>query len=178
MARPDRSRQPPGVGGDSYGDDMDVEALERFVIAAKAATYVSGGATVRSSRPGSHDLSFTDGDWTYLDSYFGGQDFLGQEVVWYRGEPAWAMNYYGWITAPDQIDAVQAGRVIMAALSGLYEQRRFLGGHDARVDGWEYHDRSDGDVAHFTGREWISDAGSAPVYELVYHGGLVRPGPA
>lgn len=71
-----------------------------------------------------------------------------------------------------------AGRVIMAALSGLYEQRRFLGGHDARVDGWEYHDRSDGDVAHFTGREWISADGSAPVYELAYHGGLVRPGPA
>jgi hypothetical protein len=51
--------------------------LQQFIICAKKATYVAGGAKDPSSRPGSHDLSFRDGDWTYRDSYFGGTDFLG-----------------------------------------------------------------------------------------------------
>ena len=38
-----------------------------------------------------------DGPFAYLDSYFGGTDFIGQEVVYFEGQPTWAMNYYGYI---------------------------------------------------------------------------------
>jgi hypothetical protein len=60
---------------------VDVAALERFIVRAKAHTYVSGAGQAESSRAGSHDLVFEDGDWSYRDSYLGGTDFLGQEVV-------------------------------------------------------------------------------------------------
>ena len=36
-----------------------------------------------------------------------------------------------------------------------------------------YVDTNDGDLAFFIGREWIS-RGAETVYELVYHGGLVK----
>lgn len=154
---------------------MDLERLNGFVVAAKAATYVGGGRPAASSRPDSHDLAHQDGDWAYLDSYFGGQDFLGQEVVWFRDEPVWAMNYYGWIAQPAVITAAQAGAVIKVALSALYAENRFLGDHRQVVDRWTYEDRSVGTVAHFEGRERISDAAGTVVYKLTYAGGLVKP---
>jgi Domain of unknown function (DUF5680) len=76
---------------------MSQPSLHPFIIRAKKATYVAGSVKDKSSRPSSHDLSFHEGDWTYRDSYFGGTDFIGQETVWFKGEPVWSMIYYGYI---------------------------------------------------------------------------------
>ena len=70
---------------------MDKIELERFIVEAKAQTYVAGGEHVASSRQGSHDLKYQNGEWAYLDSYFGGTDFVGQETVWFGSEPVWSM---------------------------------------------------------------------------------------
>ena len=96
---------------------MSPDSLNAFIVRAKAVTYVGGGGKVAPSRPGSHDLTFAGGDWSYRDSYFGGTDFLGQETVWLKGEPVWAMNYYGYILRPELIVAVRAGSTIKAAFS-------------------------------------------------------------
>ncbi len=153
---------------------MNVVELERFVVTAKTATYVGGGEKAESSRTGSHDLTFASGDWRYRDSYFGGTDFIGQEVVWLLDEPVWAMNYYGHIVEPDLIDAVRAGETIKAALSAMYREGRFLGGFEWTGPHGTYVDRSDGDVTHFSGIETIR-AGGRVAYRLDYCGGLVKP---
>jgi hypothetical protein len=80
-----------------------MDGLEAFIVRAKAATYVGDGAPRPPCRIGAHDIRYEDGGWAYLDSYFGGTDFLGQEVVWQTGTPVWAMNYYGRILRPDRI---------------------------------------------------------------------------
>lgn len=152
---------------------MDLVALERFIVAAKTATYVGDGQRAEPSRRGSHDLTFADGDWSYRDSYFGGTDFLGQEAVWLAGEPVWAMSYYGYITAPELIDAGRAGATIKAALSAMYREGRFLGGFDWAGPHGVYADRSTGDVAHFHGVETIA-VGGREAYRLDYFGGLVK----
>ena len=153
---------------------MDIKLLNEIVVKAKAATYVGGGAKVGASRPGSHDLAWAEGGWRYLDSYFGGTDFIGQEVVWRRDEPVWAMNYYGYITLPELIDAQRAGETIKAALSAMYATGRFLGGFEWNGPHGTYLDRSTGDVSHFHGRETIMVDGQQ-AYALDYCGGLVRP---
>ena len=152
---------------------FSVEQLNAFIVRAKAATYVGGGAKSASCRPGSHDLQFREGPFTYLDSYFGGSDFLGEEVVYVEGKPVWAMNYYGRILEPSLITAEKAGQMIQVSLSKMYAQGRFLGGFEHFAGGLTYVDTSEGDVTSFTGREWIDRAGRR-VYELVYHGGLVK----
>jgi len=149
------------------------EALNNFIVRAKAATYAGSGAHSLSYRPGSMDLQFQDGAFAYLDSYFGGSDFLGQEVVYYTNQPVWVMNYYGYILRPDKISGTDAGRVIKASLSQLYKEGRFLGGFEHRVDNYFYVDTNAGDISRFTGKEWIADQ-DLRVYELVYHGGLVK----
>lgn len=158
---------------DTAVDALDLVSLTEFIVRAKAATYVGSGDLAPSSRPGSHDLSFEDGPFAYLDSYVGGSDFLGQELVTRDGQPVWAMNYYGYLLRPDLIDAVRAGHVIKTALSAMYAEGRFLGGFERVVDDDVYTDTSTGDVAHLAGTEWIT-RGGVRLYELVYHGGLVR----
>jgi hypothetical protein len=146
--------------------------LNTFIIRAKAATYVGDGQPTPSCRPGSHDLNFADGDWTYLDSYFGGRDFIGEEVIYFKGKPVWAMNYYGRILRVDLITPVQAGQVIKASLSKMYMEGRFLGGFTYQHEGFTYTDNSEGESTSFRGREYISRTGDT-AYELIYHGGLI-----
>jgi hypothetical protein len=153
--------------------DLALERLNAFIVKAKAATYVGGGVRSPPCRPGSHDLEFHEGAFSYLDSYFGGTDFIGQEVVYYDDEPVWAMNYYGRILEPAMITAEEAGRIIQESLSKMYEEGRFLGGLEHDTGNGIYVDTSEGDVASFTGREWIT-RGGVKVYELIYHGGLVK----
>lgn len=153
---------------------MTAEELTAIIVRAKAATYVGGGDKTKSSRPGAHDLAWAEGEWRYLDSYFGGTDFLGQEVLWRSYEPVWAMNYYGAVGRPDLIDAERAGQTIKAALSALYGEGRFLGGFDWTGPFGRYVDRSEGSVASFRGREVI-EVGGVEAYALDYFGGLVKP---
>lgn len=150
-----------------------LDRLHAFIVRAKAATYVGGGARALSHRPGAHDLEFHDPPFAYLDSYFGGADFIGEEVVYREELPVWAMNYYGRILEPARLTAAEAGRIIKESLSKMYGEGRFLGGFRHRTDGGTYIDTNEGDFASFTGREWIERDG-ATVYELVYHGGLIK----
>ena len=150
-----------------------LEELQRFIVQAKAATYVGSGQKNLAHRPNSHDLEYQAVPFAYLDSYFGGTDFIGQEVVYFTMSPIWAMNYYGHILRPDLIDAAQAGQVIKSSLSALYHEGRFLGNFEHQVGVFLYTDTNEGNVTHFQGKEWISTSG-VRVYELVYHGGLIK----
>ncbi|MDR6104477.1 hypothetical protein QE369_004674 [Agrobacterium larrymoorei] len=49
--------------------------LNDVIVRAKAACYVGGGVKTEPSRPGSHDLTWSDGDWEYRDSYLWRYEF-------------------------------------------------------------------------------------------------------
>jgi hypothetical protein len=149
------------------------EALEKFIVRAKAATYVGSGAKSLSHRPASHDLEYHEAEFDYLDSYFGGSDFIGEEVVYYSEQPVWAMNYYGRILEPSRITAAEAGRVIKESLIKMYQSGRFLGDFEHTTVHGIYTDTNKGDFTSFTGKEWIT-RDSMVVYELYYHGGLIK----
>jgi hypothetical protein len=152
---------------------MDMDELNAFIVRAKAATYVGNGEHVSPCRPGSHDLRFEDGKWAYHDSYFGGSDFIGEEVVSFEGTPVWALNYYGRILRADLITTAQAGQMIKASLSRLYREGRFLGGFEHAEQDFTYIDASDGTTDCFHGHELIR-RGPVTAYELDYHGGLIK----
>lgn len=152
---------------------IDIDELAAFIVRAKAATYVGDGQHVTPCRSGSHDLRFSNGKWAYLDSYFGGTDFIGEEVVYFAGKPVWAMNYYGRILRDDLLTAAQAGQMIKTSLSLMYREGRFLGGFEHMENDLTYVDSSEGSTDSFRGRELIRRAEEI-AYELVYHGGLIR----
>ncbi|WP_435299129.1 DUF5680 domain-containing protein [Timonella sp. A28] len=151
---------------------MNIDELQTFIVTAKQRTYVGDALPQDPSAPGSHDIVFSQGDWSYLDRYFGGTNFLGQETVWFRDVPVWSMAYFGVITRPELIDGQRAGETIVAALSSMYDEGRFLGGFSFSGEHGTYVDASEGTVGRFTGREYI-EVGGVQAYELSYFGGLV-----
>ncbi len=153
---------------------MNKEELNGFIVEAKSQTYAGGSQAQPSCRVGAYEIGYKRGIWRYLDSYFGGTDFAGQEVVWLEEKPIWAMNYFGRIVAPGIIDAGAAGTIIRAALSHLYKEGRFLGGMIFEHPLGRYIDASEGDCAHFRGHEFIL-VGGRKAYELDYRGGLIIP---
>ena len=152
---------------------LELTALQAFIIRAKSASYVGSGQHLLPYRLGSHDLQFVDGDWAYHDSYVGDSDFMGEEIVYYQRQVAWGMNYFGYILQSDRISSAQAGHVIKVSLTRLYQEGRFLGGFEHTVDDLHYVDTSEGNLQLFHGKEWIEREGQI-VYELLYHGGLVK----
>ena len=153
--------------------NFSLDQLTAFIVRAKAASYAGSGAHSPACRTASHDLRFRDGAFSYLDSYFGGADFIGEEVVYDDDRPVWAMNYYGRLLEPAILSAEQAGQAIKASLSALYQQGRFLGGFEHATPWGLYVDTNQGVVASFAGQEWITRDG-VRAYELVYHGGLIK----
>jgi hypothetical protein len=152
---------------------LNLEDLQAFIVAAKAVTYIGDGTPSLSCRPASHDLAYQAGDFSYLDSYFGGSDFIGEEIVYHQGKPVWGMNYHGVLLRPDAISAEAVGQMLKSSLSLMYQQGRFLGGWQHTLGKLTYHDTSQGDLTRFTGREWIEKEGQL-LYELTYHGGLIH----
>jgi hypothetical protein len=152
---------------------FNLEQLHDFLLAAKGATYIGDGEPTISCRLGSHDLAYEAGDYRYLDSYFGGSDFMGEEIVYQQETPVWGMNYYGKLLKPDMISPEEVGRMLKVSLSLMYDTGRFLGWWSHTQDELTYHDTSQGSLGHFSGREWIEKNGQT-LYELVYHGGLIK----
>ena len=149
-----------------------VDGLEEFIVSAKHATYAAAAAKSLPYRLGTSDIQFREGPWSYLDSYVGEADFLGQEIVYLDRVPVWSMAYYGFLISP-RIDSATAGRVVQAALTRLYDDGRFLGGFSTDVDGYRYVDTNTGNVSRFTGREWI-ESHDERLYTLHYFGGDIR----
>ena len=158
---------------EAMNQSLNINELESFIVSAKSQSYVAGGEFLLPCRTASHDVGYQEGSWSYLDSYFGGTDFIGQEVVWLSGNPVWAMNYFGYILQPEKINAERAGAVIKTALAELYQSGRFLGSFSKQTEYGYYSDESHGSVERFHGKEKILIEGE-PVYQLDYHGGLIK----
>lgn len=154
-------------------DLFSMDSLEQFIVQAKRNTYVGGAKRLIPYRLASKDIQFASGDWIYHDSYLGESDFIGQEVVYFQKNPVWAMNYFGYITKPDQMDAHTAGLLIKSSLSKMYEEGRFLGAFAHSENNLRYVDTNEGNVTLFHGKEYIYRDDEV-VYELLYHGGLLK----
>jgi hypothetical protein len=147
--------------------------LNQFIVTAKNHTYAGSGKEISPSRPSSHDLEYIENDFRYLDSYFGGQNFIGEEIVYNKGIPVWGMNYYGVDLRPELISAAEIGAMIKKSLKEMYKEGRFLGGFEYIDHDLRYVDKSDGPITNFSGLEEIFKNGIL-VYKLSYAGGLIE----
>ena len=61
-----------------------MQDIRIFLVRAKNNTYITGENEIIPSQPGSHDFRYEDGDYLYMDTYLGGQKFIGGERVWIK----------------------------------------------------------------------------------------------
>lgn len=141
--------------------------LRRFLIRAKNSTYVSGENITLSSRPYSHDYKYVENDYTYIDTYLGGEKFIGEEAVWLKDKPIWGMNYYG-----NTLSSEFNVKFLKEALSHITLENPFRGPECYQRGEYLYNCRVQGDIEHFQGEEIIY-CKEKKVYFCVFHGGSI-----
>ena len=150
--------------------------IENFLIEAKKQTYANENAPkIDSSRLNSKDYEYKKGNMIYHDTYFGGTNFIGEEVVYESGseKPIWGMNYYG-VTLDQNLSEEAMDKALRPALMKVGEDdslpvrgpKRFIN------DNYEYTFSVDGDLERFDGVEEIRKDGVL-IYRLRCTGGKI-----
>ena len=146
----------------------DLDELIEFRLEANVNTYAAYKNEVDGSRPASHDFKYERGDYMYIDTYVGGEEFAGEEAVWKNGTTVYAMNYMGRV-----LDDKFSGDFLKEALRAADKKMPYRGPEIYQSGEYTYRCKVTGDFTWFQGYEEIywSDI---KVYECVFHGGLVK----
>lgn len=144
------------------------EKIIEFLRAAKKSTYAGKGAQIQSSRPGSHDLEYVEGNLKYIDTYLGGGQFAGEEALWKEDIPFWSMNYTGRI-----IGEGFSGNFLKEALSLVPKENPYRGPMVYQNGQYKYHCIVNGEFKWFQGYEEIY-FDDTKVYECFFHGGTIK----
>ena len=142
-----------------------------FLAEAKKNTYANFSAgKVTPSRLASTDLAYESEDFKYLDTFVGGANFSGTEVVYYKNSPVWSMNYIGRTFSEN-------GRLIIdfltKALANVNLTMPYRGPKFFSEGKLVYVNSVIGEFNWVQGVEKIYYEGEH-AYELVYHGGLIK----
>ena len=155
--------------------------ITNFLIEAKKNTYANANSVhAISSRRGSKDYHFEgkiEGKKAeYHDTYFGGENFIGEEVVYLNSEkPIWGMNYYGYAVVSSLSEEVMDNALRPALMQvGADKSVLPLRGPSKYVNGdYLYTFENSGTMECFVGVERIYK-NDRLVYELHCAGGTLR----
>lgn len=155
----------------------ELNKLHQFLIEAKTQTYSNENAPrIEASRAGSKDYQYENGEYIYHDTYFGGIRFIGEEVVYKKGEekPFWGMNYYG-VTLDETLSEEAVDKALRPALMLVGKDDVLpLRGPKIFINGeYRYTFNVIGDLDSFMGEEIISK-NENKIYILKCHGGLIK----
>ncbi len=148
-----------------YQQQLPDQDIRMFLIRAKNNTYITGSNTSSPSKPASKDYCYSEGDYTYTDTYMGEEHFAGEEAVWIEGTPVYAMNYYGQILS-ENFDIA----FLKEMLSLVSYERPFRGPEYHQKGDYAYHCQVHGDFNCFHGEEIIY-CKQEKVYFCMFHGG-------
>jgi len=116
-----------------------------------------------------------DGPFLYRDIYAGTAYFVGQEIVYYQGQPAWSMSYDGGVI-PEICDRGEIDRIytfLRMALRKVPAEQPYRGPHLFGDGRYVYENRCQASADCFLGHEIITH-NQKKVYELHYRGGFLR----
>lgn len=141
--------------------------IRMFLIRAKNSTYTTGNHLVLPTRPNSRDYCYSEGDYTYRDTYIGNEHFAGEEAVWVKDIPVYAMNYYG-----QTLNSSFNTGFLKEALSLVAPEKPYRGPEFYQNGDYTYHCQADGDFECFHGEERIY-CKQEKVYLCRFHGGSI-----
>lgn len=156
------------VSAEEHIEDPDIAELISFRLEANRNTYAGFANEIGASRPSAHDYRYDKGDYTYIDTYVGGEIFSGEEAVFKNGTARYAMNYCGRV-----LDQRFSGSFLKEALRAASPDLPYRGPANYTDGEYTYTARVTGDISWFQGYEEIF-CGGAKVYECFFHGGLLK----
>lgn len=157
-----------------------MQSIIDFLIKAKRNTYANGKALkTNSSRLGSKDYHYEEvvdkQSMCYHDTYFGGERFIGEEVVYVENKPIWAMNYNGYPLVKNLSEEI-IDNILRPALTEVGVDKNVLpirGPSKYKISEYTYTFENTGTIENFTGLERIYK-NDALVYELHCSGGIIE----
>ncbi|MFH2019557.1 MAG: DUF5680 domain-containing protein [bacterium] len=131
--------------------------LSKFIKKAASSTYAGGEEYEKvPERPGFFELVFTEGDWSYRDSYTGFYRSSGMEVVRFQDNIVWTTNYGGGMVEGKNELARETFNFLKAAmLNKPSDWDSFRGPNTFREGSFEYKYSQTGDISLFHGEEEI-----------------------
>jgi transcriptional regulator with XRE-family HTH domain len=139
-----------------------------FLCEAKKECYAKEGNKITSSKPSSYDYRYAQGDYVYWDSYFGGEKFVGEEVLYVKDKPVYSMNYVGRVLGEGF-----SGDFLKEALLLVPKEYPYRGPYVYRNGDYSYHCIVNGDIEWFQGYEEIFLLDKR-IYECNFHGGIIQ----
>ena len=154
----------------SCSDDKmsDINRLIEFRLEASINTYAACMNETDSTRLNSHDFTYSNGPYTYHDTYVGGEQFAGEEAIWYEGRSQYAMNYIGRVLSQNF-----SGDFLKEALRKADKKMPFRGPEYYQSGQYIYKCNVVGDFSWFQGYEEIY-CDNEKVYECYFHGGIMK----
>ena len=154
----------------SCSDDKmsDINRLVEFRLEANKNTYAAYMNETDSTRLNSHDFTYSNGPYTYHDTYVGGEQFAGEEAIWYEGKSQYAMNYIGRVLSQNF-----SGDFLKEALRKADKKMPFRGPEYYQSGQYIYKCSVVGDFTWFQGYEEIY-CDNEKVYECYFHGGILK----
>ena len=154
----------------SCSDDKmsDINRLVEFRLEANRNTYAACMNETDSTRLNSHDFTYNNGPYTYHDTYVGGEQFAGEEAIWYEGKSQYAMNYIGRVLSQNF-----SGDFLKEALRKADKKMPFRGPEYYQSGQYIYKCSVVGDFTWFQGYEEIY-CDNEKVFECYFHGGIMK----
>ena len=149
-------------------NETDINRLVEFRLEASVNTYAAYMNETDSTRLDSHDFKYSNGPYTYHDTYVGGEQFAGEEVIWYEGKSQYAMNYAGRV-----LNQNFSGDFLKEALRQADKKMPFRGPGHYQSGQYIYKCNVVGDFTWFQGYEEIY-CDNVKVYECYFHGGIMK----
>jgi hypothetical protein len=142
-----------------------------FLSEAKKQTYASLSGKVLSALSGAKEHEFIQGDYRYVDIYFGSLHFSGIEIVYVKDKPLWAMSYSGGVVRHEcKVENIYA--FLRQALLLPEPSIPVRGPKHLAVGEYTYGLSIDGTLEDFSGSEIIRES-SEIVYSLHFAGGNI-----
>lgn len=148
--------------------NINVNEITEFLILAKKNTYAAKNNQVNSCRLNSHDFCYENNNgYVYYDTYLGGEQFVGEEAVWFHQSPVWSMNYAGRV-----IGDCFSGDFLKEALMAVPKEMPFRGPELFTKGDYLYHCEVNGEFVWFQGYEEIFYL-NTKIYECNFHGSIL-----
>jgi len=145
--------------------------LASFLRDANVHTYAAGENRTSHTTKGAIHFEYSNAPWVFRDTYFGDDQFLGQEIVFFHEVPVWGANYYGYTLITIQKKAIYA--FLKEALLQQHPAVPVRGPNQYRQRNLIYTNTPNGTLNSFQGIERIYEA-EALLYEGFYQGGMIR----
>ena len=144
--------------------------LREFLQIAKKKTFASRISIPKPKKKGEREYSYKNGDFLYIDRYYGSELDNGQELVFYKNKLIWSMSYRGGMLSGYRNIARQCFSFLKKCLRDAPLDFPVRGPKECLGKKFKYVNNWTGDITDFTGEEKMYLNGTQ-IYFRDYLGG-------